>query len=228
MSIRCLALLAGLFLAAPWLCLAQDGKSADGFTPLFNGKDLTGWKVGAGGKQEVWGAENGILFVNGGGGGWLFTEQEYANFELSLEFKLPEMGNSGVALRSPVKGDPAYVGMEIQILDDSNYKKNYKGLRPTQLTGAIYDIKAPSQDATKPHGEWNTFHIVARGNKITVTLNGVQTVDADLNEFTSRLNADGEKKLRAHPGLERTKGHIGLQSHDGRVEFRNIRIKVLD
>src|SRR5579862_8047356 len=86
-----------------------------GFTSLFNGKDLTGWKV-MNGKMDVWGADNGLLFVDGRGGGWLMTEKEYDNFELRLEFKVPKMGNSGVALRSPLMGDPAYVGMEIQIL----------------------------------------------------------------------------------------------------------------
>ena len=69
----------------------------EGFTPLFNGKDLTGWK--ATGKPNVWGAEDGVLYVAGGGGGWLITEKDYANFELRLEYKMPKMGNSGVAIR---------------------------------------------------------------------------------------------------------------------------------
>ena len=99
--------LAAILVAVP-AGRTDDTKAPEGFTPLFNGKDLTGWKVNKGGKMEAWGADNGILFVQGGGGGWLMTEKEYGDFELRLEFKIPEKGNSGVALRSPMEGDPAY------------------------------------------------------------------------------------------------------------------------
>src|SRR4051794_5222791 len=106
-----------LFTLAP--CLPADEPPA-GFVSLFNGKDLAGWK--ATGNPKVWGAEDGVIFVAGGGGGWLMTEKEYGDFELRLEYKLPKMGNSGVGLRSPLEGDPAYVGMEIQLIDDANWK----------------------------------------------------------------------------------------------------------
>jgi hypothetical protein len=211
------AALAGAFLPGP----ASGEGPPDGFVALFNGKDLSGWKV-LNGKAEVWGAEGGLLFVNGKGGGWLMTEPEYGDFELRLEFKLPEGGNSGVALRAPFAGNPAYKGMEIQLLDDAWYKdkKNYKeGIRPTQLTGSIYDVVPPSRDATRPAGEWNTMHITAKGRHITVELNGVKTVDANLDDHKDRADK--------HSGLLRTKGHLGLQSHDGRVEFKNLYVKPL-
>src|SRR5262249_22416210 len=126
-----------------------------GFTALFNGKDLTGWKV-HGGKLASWGADKGVLFVKGGGGGWLMTEKEYADFELRLEFKVPKGGNSGVALRSPLKGDPAYTGMEIQILDDDSYKGK---LKEGQHTGSIYGVVPPKKVATRPVGEGNRYRI---------------------------------------------------------------------
>jgi len=195
--------------------LRADDKPGEGFEPLFNGKDLTGWKVNEGGKMEFWGAENGILFVNGGGGGWLMTEKEYANFEVQLEYKMPKHGNSGVALRSPMRGDPAYVGMEIQLLDDANWSN----LRPTQFTGSIYDVVPPSKHVTKPFGEWNKIRIVAKGRQVMVELNGTKIVDANLDDYKERI--------RRHPGLVRDKGHLGLQSHDGRVEFRNLYVKAL-
>ncbi len=203
-----------------WLPMIRsaDADTPEGFQPLFNGKDLSGWKV-FGGKMDVWGAANGLLFVNGKGGGWLMTEKEYADFELRLEYKLPEQGNSGVALRSPLTGDVSYQGMEIQILDDPWYKVNYKGLKPTQLTGSIYDVVPPSKDALKPVGEWNRFRITAKGRQITVELNGTIIVEANLDNYKDRTDK--------HPGLLRTKGHLGLQSHDGRVEFRNIYVKPL-
>jgi hypothetical protein len=197
---------------------AQKGVP-EGFTALFNGKDLTGWKV-LGGKKEAWGADKDILYVQGGGGGWLMTEKEYADFDLRLEFKMPKKGNSGVALRSPFKGNPAYAGMEIQLLDDAWHKAHLKGLRPTQLTGSIYDVVPPSKDALKPIGQWNKMRIVAKGRHVTVELNGTKIVDANLDDHKDRADK--------HPGLLREKGHLGLQSHDGRVEFRNLYVKPLE
>lgn len=199
---------------------ADSSSSAEppkGFTPLFNGKNLDGWQV-LGGKREVWGAEDGLLYVQGKGGGWLMTEKEYGNFELRLEFKVPVNGNSGVALRAPLMGDPAYQGMEIQILDDNG--PAYKNLRPTQYTGSIYDVVPPAKHVTRPAGEWNQFRIVARGRQVTIELNGTQIVEANLDD-----HKDHAKK---HPGLLRDKGHLGLQSHDGRVEFRNLYVKELE
>jgi hypothetical protein len=195
----------------------KGGEAPEGFTPLLNGKTLEGWVVNKGGNMDRWGAEDGLIFTKGGGGGWLMTEKEYGDFELRLEYKVPEKGNSGVGLRSPLEGDPAYVGMEIQILDDPNYK----GLRPAQHTGSIYDVVAAEgwDKAEKPQGEWNQYRIVAKGRKVTVELNGTKLVDADLDDYKDRADR--------HPGLLREKGHLGLQSHDGRVEFRNLYVKPL-
>jgi hypothetical protein len=191
-----------------------EGYPPKGFVSLFNGKDLTGWKVHAG-KMDAWGVDNGILFVTGGGGGWLMTEKEYSDVEVLLEFKLPKMGNSGVALRAPLKGDPAYQGMEIQLLDDANHK----GLRSVQQTGSIYDVVPPTKVVNRPLGEWNRMHITAKGRRVTVEVNGTKVVDADLDTYK-----DHAKK---HPGLLRTSGHLGLQSHSFRVEFRNLYVKPL-
>jgi hypothetical protein len=186
-----------------------------GFTALFNGKDLTGWK-NHGGKLTSWGADKGILFVKGGGGGWLMTEKEYGDFELRLEFKVPRGGNSGVALRSPMKGDPAYTGMEIQILDDASHK----GLQKWQHTGSIYGVVPPAKLATRPIGQWNSYKITCKGRQVTVELNSEKVVDANLDDYKA-------KHAKAHPGILRDKGHIGLQEHGGRVEFRNLFIKEL-
>jgi hypothetical protein len=195
----------------------DDSKPPEGFTSLFNGKDLEGWKV-HNGKADSWSAEKGVLFVSGGRGGWLMTEKEYGDFELRLEFKVPKGGNSGVALRAPRKGDPAYEGMEIQILDDFGHK----GIKEWQQTGSIYGVVAPKKLATKPVGEWNSYRIVCKGRQVTVELNVEKVVDANLDD-----SKDGTLDKREHPGLARDKGHIGLQEHGGRVEFRNLYIKEL-
>jgi hypothetical protein len=201
---------------------ADDKGVPEGFEKLFNGKDLKGWQVNEGGNLDKWGAADGVLFTKGAGGGWLMTEKDYSDFELRLEFKVPKAGNSGVALRSALKGAPHLdAGMEIQILDDPWYldEKNYKGLKQNQRNGSVYGVVPPSKDALKPAGEWNSFRIVARGRQVTVELNGTKVVDANLDEH--------KDKAKEHPGILREKGHIGLQSHDGRVEFRNIYLKPL-
>lgn len=202
-------------LAPPARPQAADEPPA-GFTPLFGGKDLSGWKVYHG-KESAWGAGKGILFTAGEGGGWLMTDKEYGDFELRLEFRLSVNGNSGVAVRSPVTGDPTYSGLEIQILDDDG--PAYAALKPFQYTGAIYGVAAPSRRVNKPAGEWNRFRIVAQGRRLSVETNGVAVVDADLDSFPD--------KEKTHPGLLRKSGRLGLQSHGGRVEFRNLFVRPL-
>jgi len=139
-----------------------------GFKSLFNGKDLTGWK--ANGNPKVWGAEEGILYVAGGGGGYLFTEKEFANFEFRCEYKMPKMGNCGV-------------GMEIQLLDDANGK----GLAERQHTGSICHVVPAKKANSKPFGEWNTIRIVADKRKVMVEHNGETLVDANLDDHVERL-----------------------------------------
>ena len=208
MPTRALSLLALLFVSP----LAAEPPA--GFTPLFNGQNLTGWK--ATGKQEVWGADKGVLYVSGGGGGWLLTEKEYANYELRLEYKIPKMGNSGVALRTPRQGDPAYVGMEIQLIDDINWK----GLQTWQQTGSIYNVVPAKKINSKTPGEWNTMRIVAKGRNILIEQNGEVLVDANLEDYVKEHG-------KRHPGILREQGHIGFQSYNFRVEFRNIYLKEL-
>ncbi|HEV3439323.1 MAG TPA: DUF1080 domain-containing protein [Gemmata sp.] len=196
-----------------------EEKVPEGFTSIFNGKDLTGWK--ATGKMEQWAAEPGLIVCKGGGGGWLLTEKEYGNFEFRCEYKWSaEGGNSGVALRTPDKGDPAYVGMEIQLIDDENWEKVHKfKLGDAQHTGSIYGVQAPKLQANKPIGEWNFVRIVADGRKVTITLNEKELVNANLDDYKSNY--------KDHPGLTREKGHVGFQSYNIRVDFRNVYIKEL-
>jgi Domain of Unknown Function (DUF1080) len=205
--------LGALLLAVPPL-VGGDSKPPDGFISLFNGQDLTGWK--STGKKDVWGAEKGVLYVGGSGGGWLMTDKEFGDFELRLEYKMSKHSNSGVALRSPLQGDPAYVGMEIQLIDDLNWK----GLQTWQHTGSIYNVVPAAKTNNKDIGQWNAMKITAKGRQVKVELNGATLVDANLDEYV-------KEHAKKHPGILREKGHIGFQSHDNRVEFRNIFIKPL-
>ena len=217
-SLCLLALMAALGLLAP--ARADNKDTPAGFQPLFNGKDLNGWKV-LNGKMAAWGVKDGLLHCTGENGGWLMTEGEYGDFELRLEYRWEkDGGNSGVALRAPLKGDPAYQGMEIQLIDDAGYEKVHKyKLKPTQHTGSIYDVVAPSALPSKGPGEWNRMRIVAKGRKVMVELNGKTVTDANLDDY--------KEKVKTHPGLERAKGHLGLQSHGGGIDFRNLVVKPL-
>jgi hypothetical protein len=214
-----------IFLALLGPCLTSAGQTvddkekADGFVPLFNGKDLDGWKQYAG-KAGVWSVADGLIVCDGRGGGWLGTTRDYADFELRLEYRLRPGGNSGVYIRAPEEGHISRVGMEIQILDDNH--PSYAKLDFYQYTGSIYHVVAPTRRTGKPAGQWNAMTIRAEGRRVIVILHGHKIVDADLD----RCRQD-PAVAREHPGLARTTGRIGLQSHTDRVEFRQLRVKEL-
>ncbi len=207
---------AAFFLAG---ALALAAESEPGFRSLFDGKSLKGWQI-SGKKGEGYVPENGILVCPKTGGGNLFTDREYANFVFRFEFRLEEGSNNGVGIRSPLEGDAAYQGMEIQILDDG--APVYRGrLKPSQFHGSIYDVFPAKQGFKKPTGEWNYEEIKADGRRITVTLNGTVIVDADLGTVKD------PEILKKHPGLAKASGYLGFLGHGTRVELRNIRIKEL-
>jgi hypothetical protein len=222
----------------------------DGFTLLFNGRDLTGWRYGIQGdgkniSGKGYQVSDGVLFCTKEDGGNLYTEREYGDFAFRFEFKLEPNANNGIGIRAPLQGDSAYVGMEIQVLDDNG--PSYKDqLQSWQHHGSIYNVVPAKRGSLRPTGEWNTQEIYAKGRRIKVTLNGAVIVDADLGEIErmrqeleewSKRNAGHEhefpevvqalRRLQSHPGLARTKGHIGFLGHGTRVEFRNMRVKEL-
>src|ERR1051325_11039894 len=204
---------AALLIAAAGFLAAQV---EPGFTPLFNGKNLDGWKL-VGGVGPGYVVEGDKIVCPPDGGGNLFTEKEYSNFVLRLEFKVSPGGNNGVGLRGPLEGDAAYQGMEIQVLDDP--APQYKDIKPSQHSGSIYGVFAPKQGALKPTGEWNSYEITASGRHVRIKLNDTIVVDADLDTMKD------PEILKQHPGLARSTGHIGFLGHRSHVEFRNVRIK---
>ena len=147
--------------------------------------------------------------------------REYDDFQFRFEFQLTPGANSGVGIRAPREGDAAYVGMEIQVLDDG--APIYATLQPYQYHGSVYGIIPARRGFLRPVGEWNSEEILVRGSRIRVTLNGTVIVDGDLADATR----DGPMDHRSHPGLERAGGAIGWLSHDSVVKFRNIRIRDL-
>jgi hypothetical protein len=207
---------AAFFGAVLFAC--QGAEVEAGFTSLFNGKDLAGWKL-VGKKGEGYGVKDGVIYCAKGGGGNLFTEKEFANFILRFEYKVEPGANNGIGIRAPFEGTSSYQGMEIQVLEDT--AAQYAHLRPAQYNGSIYDVVPAKRVAQKPIGEWNSEEITANGCGIEVVLNGQTIVAADLNTVT-----DGPTLLK-HPGLLRGSGHIGFLGHNDYVEFHNIRIREL-
>ena len=178
-----------------------------GFVPLFNGKDITGWKLRRPEGHNSWTVEAGILknTVNKGEHGTdLVTDKKFWNFTVRYEFMVPDGSNSGFYLRGR---------HEIQILGDYN-----SGKPDIHGNGAIYGFKAPSEFASKPGGEWQTAEATIIGNKISVTLNGKKIQDevecsrATGSEIDNQINEPGP---------------IFLQGDHGTVWFRNLRIKEL-
>ncbi len=194
-----------------------EQESAQGFVPLFNGKDLANWT----GAADAYYVRDKSIICRKHTKGNLYTAKEYGDFILRFEFKLTPGANNGLGIRTPLTGDAAYVGMELQILDNTADK--YKNLKPWQYHGSIYGVAPARRGLLKPVGEWNSEEVIARGPQIKVILNGRTIVDADIEKVSVAGTIDGKD----HPGLKNPAGHIGFLGHGDDVEFRNIRIKEL-
>jgi hypothetical protein len=214
-------LLIAVLLVAPLLALAAPTVE-EGFMPLFDGKTLDGWQ---GGKENYVVKEESIVSQPMGNRN-LATVKEYGDFHLKFEFKLTPGANNGIGIRVPAEEegkrlDPAFQGIELQIIDDSSEK--YAAIKEWQRHGSVYGVVAAKTGFLKPPGEWNSEEIIARGKHITVILNGEKIVDADTEKASENGTLDG----KAHPGLKRDKGHICFCGHGAEVWFRNLRIKEL-
>ena len=190
----------------------------EGFELLFNGKDMTGWT----GDTTGYSAENGKIVLHPEkSSGNLYTQKEYSDFILRFEFKLTPGANNGLGIRAPLKGNAAYEGMELQILENTHPK--YDKLKSYQYHGSIYGVVPAKRGFLNPVGKWNYQEVIAEGNQIRVILNGETIVRANIEGASANGTLDG----RDHPGLLREKGHIGFLGHGDHVEFRNLRIREL-
>ena len=155
--------------------------------------------------------EDGTIVCKGGN---LVSEKEYSNYVFEFEFLLPPGGNNGLGIHYPGKGDAAYAGMELQILDNSH--KRYAKLKDYQYHGSLYTLAAAKRGHLKPVGEWNRQKVTVNGPLIKVELNGTEILSADLDE----INQAKPK----HKGAKRRSGHICFCGHGAPVKFRNITI----
>jgi len=194
----------------------SDLEKQQGFKQLFDGTHLDNWV----GNKAGYLLQDGSIMVNpkSAGGGNLYTKDEYSDFEYRFEFQLTPGANNGLGIRAPLTGDAAYVGMELQILD--NEADIYKNLKPYQYHGSIYGVVPARRGFLRPTGEWNEEVVVVKGTRVKVILNGETITDADIKE----ASINGTMDHNDHPGLKRTSGHIGFLGHGDVVRFRNIRI----
>ncbi len=192
---------------------------SEGFVALFNGHNLDNWV----GNKESYVAEDSLIIVKPGDGtgGNLFTEDEYSDFIFRFEFQLTTAANSGLGIRAPLTGDAAYVGMELQILDDT--APVYANLQPYQYNGSVYGVIPAKRGYLKPVGEWNYEEVIVKGTQIKINLNGTTIVDGDI----AGPRDNGTMDHKDHPGLKNKTGHIGFLGHGSELKFRNIRIKDL-
>jgi hypothetical protein len=203
-------------------------EQVEGWVLLFDGESTDGWRnFNAEGLNPQWQAEDGTLTLTGGGGGDIITAEQFENFELQLEWRISEGGNSGL-MYNVVEGrdgpEPWRTGPEMQILDNERHSDRHD---PTHRAGANYDLHAPSVDATRPVGEFNQVRLVVNEGHVQHWLNGELVVEYELwsPEWEAMVAASKFATMadygRAHSG------HISLQDHGDRVWFRNIRIKRL-
>jgi hypothetical protein len=169
-----------------------------------------------------WMVKDGVLTSVGARGCWLISEKDYGDFELEYEFKLGPLGNSGLAVRAPAHGDPAFDGLEMQMAD---LRYNPKA-KDSELTGGFYRAVAPTQQLYQPE-EWNRVRVKLEGTRATVELNGKTVQDIDLAKFeapVSRHDGTAAPALKDRP----LKGRIGFQelSRGGsHVLIRNAKIR---
>jgi hypothetical protein len=214
-------------------CRAAEEQADEGFLPLFPQDGVpTGWLVRRWddvSKQPAasaeWTVKDGVLLGGEPRGTWLMSETEFGDFELVFEFKLGPLGNSGLALRSPLKGDPAFDAMELQMADVRyNPQAN-----DSELTGGLYRAVAPLKQVYKPT-EWNRYEVSLRGSKLRATLNGELIHDLDLDQqgqIVKRHDGTNAPPIKDRP----RRGHIGFQNlsrGSEPVQIRGARINVLD
>jgi hypothetical protein len=210
---------------------AQEKAGDAGWTPLFKedgepkGFHVTAWDDVSKPPPEgaKWVVKDGVLHGSNPRGTWLVSDKEYGDFELELEFKIAEPGNSGIGLRFPDKGDPAFDGLELQIMGPK-----YRGndvVPENEKTGGIYQLFEPKEPKAFKPEDWNKYHVTLKGSKLMVKLNDVLIQDVNLDEHKF-------KPQRGSPPAERPrKGHIGFQElsrGNTTVQIRNAKIKVIE
>ena len=202
-----------------------------GWTLLFDGKTIDQWRGFR--KDNVpnsWQIEDNAIALTGKNGGDLITKNQYENYELILDWKISEGGNSGIIYN--VSEDPQYgatyhTGPEMQVLDNERHPDAKMGKNGNRQAGANYDMISLATPAVNPVGQWNRVRLVVNKGHVEHWLNGKKVVDYQLGspEWEALVK---ESKFADMPGYGRIqKGHIALQDHGDKVWFKNIKIRPL-
>ena len=193
----------------------------EGWVMLFNGTDLQGWKNNDG-KPVLAKIEEGAINPHGSGGYLLAYDKEFGDFVLKCDVKMDQpFCNSGVFIRGGDLANPVQSSLEVQV--SSETKPDLHGF------AAIYDLVAPSKNATKGPGNWDTLEIRCTGPQVTVTVNGEKVAEINCDEWTEpgkRLDGTSNKFEKAINDFPR-KGYIGLQDHGYNVWYKNIKLREL-
>jgi hypothetical protein len=225
---------------APNALSAQE--KAAGWHLLFDGETSTGWRSSrsSGFPLTGWEVKDGLLSVTehggeeGGNAGDIITIRKYANFELSVDFRITPGANSGImyfvdlGLMPGHEGRGSNIGFEYQVLDDARHPDAKKGKSGDRTVASLYDmIPASANKPVKPVGVWNTARIIVRGTHGEHWLNGVKVVE--YNRLTPEFRAIvADSKFHVYPNFgEASDGYILLQDHGFPVSFRNIKIREL-
>jgi hypothetical protein len=210
----------------------------EGWVLLFNGKNFTGWRQCNGTEMpKNWIIEEKAMKVftgegkkpgQGANGDIIYATKKFKNFELSVDWKVSKMGNSGIFFSvREVPGQPVYYAApEIQILDNKDASDNKVA---SHLAGSLYDMIAADPKTVKPAGEWNTIVIRMKDGKVTHTQNGVKVVEYEMwtpawDEMVAKSKFKTFKGFSE--GIDK-EGYIGLQDHGFPIWFRNIKIREL-
>jgi len=219
-----------------------DAEKAQDWQLLFDGVTTEGWR----GYNKVnfpaaWVVEDGTLRCrsedNRGedgkadGGDIVYAKQLFSDFDLRLEWKIAERGNSGIFyLGKEIAGWPIYkTALEMQILDNEKNPDSSRGKDGNRKAGSLYDLIPAKPQNTKPSGEWNSIEIICLQGKVVHRQNGVKVLEYELWTPEWKALVKGSKFPGMNPDWENIakEGVIGLQDHGADVWFRNIKIRIL-
>ncbi len=202
-----------------------DAERTAGWRLLFDGHTTTGWRnYGKPTISDGWTVQDGALTRTGAGGD-IITNDQFRNFELSIDWKIEPGGNSGVFYRASEDSDAIYWNaVEMQVLDDA---KHPDGQSRMTSAGAAYDLYPSPAGHVHAGGEWNTARLIVNGNHVEHWLNGFKLLEYELGSRDWDSKVKGSK-FAPHPRFgKNAQGHIGLQDHGNVVAYRNIKIRAL-
>lgn len=204
----------------------SEQEQQQGWQLLFDGKSLSHWRNYQ--QQDIspkWQIQDNAITLTEGGAGDIITRQQYNNFELKLDWKISEAGNSGIFFLADETGKYVFShAPEIQIIDN---EKHADSKLDTHRSGSLYDMVAAPETAYKPAGEWNNVTISLNNDVLQVWQNGVMTVHIVMHSSTWDKLVAASKFANWQGYAEQTQGHIGLQDHGDKVWFKNIKIREL-